>query len=335
MPKTSARLLSLLSLLQARRDWPGALLADRLEVSPRTVRRDVDRLRELGYPIVAVKGPDGGYRLDAGTQLPPLLFDDEQAVALAVALQTAAATGAGIADAAARALATVRQVMPARLRHRIDTLQVTAVARPAARPAPQVDSGVLMALSAAVHAREVLRFDYVAVPAAVDDPDAIPLRRVQPHHLVTWGGRWYLVAWDLDRDDWRIFRADRMTPRTPTGPRFTPREVPGGDVAAFVVRRFRCTDGAGNWPCRGEVILGLPAAVVLRFTYDGIVEELGPDRCRLVLGSWSWSGLAAAIGRFDADIEIIGPPELRDAFAQLARRFADAAAGPERGQRSH
>ncbi|SCG03678.1 HTH domain-containing protein, partial [Streptomyces sp. MnatMP-M17] len=134
MPKTSARLLSLLSLLQARRDWPGALLAERLDVSPRTVRRDVDRLRELGYPVVAFKGPDGGYRLDAGTELPPLLFDDEQAVALAVALRIATTTGAGIEEAAARALNTVRQVMPARLRHRIDTLQVTAVEPPASRP---------------------------------------------------------------------------------------------------------------------------------------------------------------------------------------------------------
>src|SRR4051812_45981622 len=124
MPKTSARLLSLLSLLQTRRDWPGALLAERLDVSPRTVRRDVDRLRELGYPIVAFKGPDGGYRLEAGTELPPLLFDDEQAVALAIALQSATTTGVGIAEAAARALNTVRQVMPARLRHRIDTLQI-------------------------------------------------------------------------------------------------------------------------------------------------------------------------------------------------------------------
>ncbi|MER5320953.1 helix-turn-helix transcriptional regulator [Streptosporangium roseum] len=328
MPKTSARLLSLLSLLQARRDWPGALLAERLDISPRTVRRDVDRLRELGYPIVAFKGPDGGYRLDAGTELPPLLFDDEQAVALAVALQTATTTGAGIEEAAARALNTVRQVMPARLRHRIDALQVTAVERPAIRPDPQVDSSVLMALSAAVHAREVLRFDYIpASPPGVDDNGVqTPSRRVQPHHLVTWGGRWYLVAWDLDRDDWRIFRADRIIPRTPAGPRFTPRELPGGEVAAFVAGRFRGSDGSGDWPCRGEVILDLPAAAVSRYTRDGIVEELGPNRCRLVLGSWSWPGLAAAIGGFDADIEIVGPAELRDAFARLARRYADAAA---------
>lgn len=378
MPKTSARLLSLLSLLQARRDWPGALLAERLDVSPRTVRRDVDRLRELGYPVVAMKGPDGGYRLDAGTELPPLLFDDEQAVALAVALQIATTTGAGIEEAAARALNTVRQVLPARLRHRVDTLRVTAVDRPAIRPEPQVDSDVLMAIGAAVHGREVLRFDYSPVsgpvratadtsegcegtPAALpgstapsgsaappgsatlpapprDTPPQTPRhtpppppRRVEPHHLVTWGRRWYLVAWDLDRDDWRTFRADRITPRTPTGPRFPPRELPGGSVAAFITARFRGIDaargpdGVGGWPCRGEVILALPAAEVLRHTREGIVEELGPDRCRVVLGSWSWPGLAAAIGRFDADIEVIGPPELSSAFAHLATRYAAAA----------
>ncbi|GHA97567.1 MULTISPECIES: helix-turn-helix transcriptional regulator [Streptomyces] len=329
MLKTSARLLSLLSLLQARRDWPGALLADRLDVSPRTVRRDVDRLRELGYPVVASKGPDGGYRLDAGTELPPLLFDDQQAVALAVALQIAVTTGAGIEEDAARALHTVRQVMPARLRRRIDTLRVTAVERAAVRPETQADSGVLMALSTAVHAREVLRFDYPSAspPEAGDERAVVPPRRVEPHHLVTRGGRWYLVSWDLDREDWRTFRVDRITPRTPTGPRFTPRELPGGDVAAFVVSRFRGSDGAGNWPCRGEVVLGLPAAEVSRYAGDAFVEAIGPDRCRVVMSSWSWPALAAAVGRFDAAIEVVGPAELRDAFAHLARRFADAASG--------
>lgn len=328
MPKTSGRLLSLLSLLQARRDWPGALLAERLDISARTVRRDVDRLRELGYPVVALKGPDGGYRLDAGSELPPLLFDDEQAIALAVALQIATTTGAGIEEAAARALTTVRQVMPARLRRRVDTLQVTAVERPSIRPNPQVDSNVLMALSAAVHAREVLRFDYAPVspPEAADgDSAGPPPRRVQPHHLVTWGGRWYLIAWDLDREDWRTFRADRITPRTPTGPRFAPRDVPGGDVAAFVAGRFQGSAGSGDWPCRGEVILDLPAAQVSPYSRDGLVEEIGPNRCRLVIGSWSWTALAADIGRFDADIEIVGPAELKDAFAHLARRYAHAA----------
>ncbi|CAM5595646.1 hypothetical protein SANTM175S_02625 [Streptomyces antimycoticus] len=209
-----------------------------------------------------------------------------------------------------RALGTVRQVMPARLRHRVDALQVTAVDGPGTRPNPQVAPGVLMTLSAAVRAREVLRFDYdpVSPPetAARADPAATAPRRVQPHHLVTRGGRWYLLAWDLDRDDWRTFRVDRITPRTPTGPRFTPRELPGGDVAAFVAGRFQGSDGTGGRPCLGEVVLDLPASVVSTYTRDGVVEELGPDRCRLVLGAWSWPGLAASIGRFDADIEVIG-----------------------------
>ncbi|MBB5939779.1 helix-turn-helix transcriptional regulator [Streptomyces zagrosensis] len=330
MPKTSARLLSLLSLLQARRDWPGALLAERLDVSPRTVRRDIDRLRELGYPIATFKGPDGGYRLEAGTELPPLLFDDEQAVALAIALQIATTAGAGIEEAAVRALTTVRQVMPARLRRRIDTLQVTAVERPASRPHSPADSSVLMTLSAAVHAREVLRFGYASgSPAGAGDgggdASGPPPRRVQPHHLITWGGRWYLVAWDLDREDWRTFRADRITPRTPTGPRFTPRELPGGAVSAFIASRFSGSDGSDTWPCRGEVILDLPAATVARHLHEGVVEECGPDRCRLIAGSWSWPSLAASIGRFDADIEVVGPAELKAAFASLACRYANAA----------
>ncbi|WP_406689855.1 YafY family protein [Saccharopolyspora sp. ID03-671] len=310
MPTTSARLLALLSLLQARRDWPGSLLAERLEVSDRTVRRDIDRLRELGYPISTVKGPDGGYRLEAGSNLPPLLFDDEQAVALAIALRIATTAGAGIEEAATRALTTVRQVMPSRLRHRIDSLQVTAVERSTAH---RVDSEVLMALSGAVHAREELRFDY----SGSDAP-----RRTHPHHLITWGGRWYLVAWDLDRDDWRIFRADRITPRTPTGPRFGPRSLPGGDVTAFVRGRFQ---GAETWPCQGTVVLDLPAATVSRYTYDGVVEELAQNRCRLTLGSWSWRSLAAELGKYDADVEVIGPAELRTACAQLAERYAKAA----------
>jgi predicted DNA-binding transcriptional regulator YafY len=317
MPKTSARLLALLSLLQSRRDWSGTVLADRLDISLRTVRRDVDRLRELGYPIAATKGPDGGYRLSAGTELPPLLFDDEQAVALTVALQIAATTpGSGLAEAAARALHTVRQVMPSRLRHRVSAVQVTAVQRPTTRPATPVDGEVLLTISAAVHAHEVFRFDY-------GEADRPP-RRVEPHHVVTWDGRWYLLAWDLDRADWRTFRADRIVPRIPNGPRFTPREVPGGDVAAYVIGKFRGSE-AGGWPCQGTVLLDLPAATVALYTRDGLVEEAGPDRCRVTLGSWSWAGLAAALARYDADVEVVGPAELTDAFAQLAARFGRAA----------
>jgi hypothetical protein len=257
--------------------------------------------------------------------------------------------------------------MPARLRHRIESVRIEAVERAAA----QVDGEVLIALSAAVQANEVLRFDYEpahrvstahigesTVPAGestarvgessgagresttaeaglprarvstvpVGQLTGPPLDHTSPgpaspsRHL---GGRWYLVAWDLDRGDWRTFRADRITPRTPTGPRFTPRELPGGDVAAFVTSRFR--GGSGDWPCLGEVILALPAAAIAPYLHDGVVEELGPNRSRLVLGSWSWPGLAATIGRFDADIELVGPAELRAAFARLTKRYTNAA----------
>ncbi|MFI9644409.1 helix-turn-helix transcriptional regulator [Micromonospora sp. NPDC051925] len=323
MPTTSARLLALLSLLQTRRDWSGGVLAERLGISLRTVRRDIDRLRELGYPIAATKGPDGGYRLSAGTELPPLLFDDEQAVALTVALQVAAtSTTGGLADAAARALHTIRQVLPARLRHRIEALSVTAVERPTTQLAAPVDGGVLLAISAAAHAHEILRFDYGS-----DSTDG-PARRAEPHHVITWDGRWYLVAWDLDRAGWRTFRADRITLRPPHGPRFTPRPLPGGDVAAYVNSVFRGSGGtSADWPCLGTVILDLPAATVARYTRDGLVEEIDPGRCRLTLGSWSWPSLAATIARYDADITVVGPDALTDAFALLARRFTRTATG--------
>ncbi|MFD6393072.1 helix-turn-helix transcriptional regulator [Nocardia sp. NPDC055029] len=321
---TSRRLLSLLSLLQVRRDWPGMLLAERLAVSERTVRRDVERLRELGYPIHAVKGPEGGYRLDAGSELPPLLFDDEQAVALAVALRIAVGTGAGIEEAAARALTTVRQVMPSRLRQRVDALEVIAVEPGGRRVDPQVDTAVLLALSAAVRSAEEVRFDYRSV-ADSPHPGLQPARRVHPHHLVARGGRWYLIGWDPQRHDWRIHRADRMALRVPNGPRFTPRQVPGGDVAAFLSARFKGSDSADSWPCRGEVILDLPVAQVAPFAGDGTVEELGPARTRLLTGSWSWPALAATLARFDTEIEVIGPDSLRDAFTALSRRAARAA----------
>ncbi|MEU0543281.1 WYL domain-containing protein [Nocardia sp. NPDC005978] len=325
MPKTSGRLLALLSLLQARRDWPGALLAERLDISPRTVRRDIDRLRELGYPIATAKGPDGGYRLEAGAELPPLLFDDEQAVAVAVALRTATLGGADISEAALRALQTVRQVMPARLRARMDALRFATVERPGGDPRDRVSSDVLLALSAAVRAREVLRFDY-ASESAGPQPDSPP-RRVEPHHLVVRAGRWYLLAWDLDRADWRTFRADRMTPRIPTGPRFTPRDLPAPDPATFVNAKFRGSPDATApaWPCTGEAILDLPLSAITPFLHDGTAEPVTPTRTRVTLGSWSWPALAASLGRFDTAIEVIDPPALRTAFADLARRYAAAA----------
>lgn len=327
---TTSRLLELLSLLQTRRDWPGQLLADRLGISRRTVRRDVDRLRELGYRIQAVKGPDGGYHLEAGSELPPLLFDDDQVVALAVALQVATLAGAGIEEAAVRALTTVRQVMPSRLRHQLDAVQFTAIPSGSHAAGESVSPAVLMALSAAVRARVVLRFDYAGRRSRGGDLEPPPPRRAEPHHVVTSHGRWYLVAWDLERDDWRVFRADRINPRTPTGPRSTPREIPGGSVRDFVSARLKGSDQVDTWPCTGKVILSLPADAVLPFAGDGTVEDLGPDRCSLEVGSWSWAALAASFGRFGADIDVVGPPELTEAFGELAARYAATAssAGP-------
>jgi predicted DNA-binding transcriptional regulator YafY len=325
-PTASGRLLSLLSLLQARRDWPGPVLAERLAVSERTVRRDVDRLRELGYPISATKGPDGGYRLTAGTRLPPLLFDDEQAVALAVALRTAVGAGAGIEEAAARALTTIRQVMPSRLQRRVDVLDVVEV-QPGTG-APQADPQVLLTIGRAIEAREELRFDYQPVGSDRDaDALLLPPRQVQPHHLLARAGRWYLVAWNPRRGAWRIYRADRISPRIPNGPRFAPRPVPGGDAAAYLAGRLKGSDAAGDWPCRGQVVLTLPAADVIPFAGDALVEALDEHHCGVTAGSWSWPGLAASLARFDADIEVVGPPELRAAFAELAVRAARAAGG--------
>jgi biotin operon repressor len=308
-------MLALLSLLQVHRDWPGDELAERLEVSPRTVRRDVNRLREFGYRVNALRGPTGGYRLAAGSDLPPLLFDDDQAVAIALALAVAPASGADIAESAARALATVRQVMPSRLRHRVDA--VSAVTRTGA---VLVDPGVLVAVSEAVHLGEVLRFDYSP------DGGARPHCRVEPYAVVARHGRWYLLAWDLDRKNWRIYRVDRMTPRSRTGVRFTPREIPGGHAAAFVAARFKGSDRADVWPCSGSVTVSSEGASTLApyLPEDALVDVSGPGRSRITLGSWSWAGLAAVFAGFPVDFSVEGPPPLRAAVLALADRLRAA-----------
>lgn len=318
MTTTASRLLRLLSLLQTRRDWPGSVLADRMQVSERTVRRDIDRLRDLGYRIEATMGPDGGYHLGAGTRLPPLLFDDDQAIAVALALRTAPSAGAGIEEGAIRALATIRQIMPARLRHQLDALEVKTVPGPGA-PAP-VTSEELASLAGTIRRREVLRFDYLARDTDPDAEHASVLRRAEPHHIVTSHGRWYLLGWDLDRDDWRLYRLDRVRPRIPTGPRFTPRDVPGGVVHEFVAARFKGRS-TNEWPCWGTVVLDLPLQEVLPFAGDGTVVALDDSRCSLRSGSWSWGALAASYGRFETTMEVVEPPELVAAFAALAARY--------------
>jgi predicted DNA-binding transcriptional regulator YafY len=318
---TTSRLLELLSLLQTRRDWPGSLLASRLDVSDRTVRRDVDRLREMGYSIRATMGPEGGYRLDAGSELPPLLFDDDQTVAVAVALQVAAGAGGGIEEAAIRALGTIRQVMPSRLRRRLDAFDVTAVGRPGDAAPAEVSLDVLVTLANSIRDREVLRFDYADRGYEDSEQQTRQARRVEPHHLVTSHGRWYLVAWDLERDDWRLFSVDRVQPLLPGGPRYAPRVVPGGTVHDFVSARFKGSD-VDEWPCRGTVVLELPERDVLPFAGDGTVVAVDDRRCSLEAGSWSWGALAASYGRFGVPMQVIGPPELATAFVTLAQRYA-------------
>ena len=319
-------MLTLLSLLQVRRDWAGDALADRLDVSPRTVRRDVDRLRELGYRITSLRGPAGGYRLAAGSELPPLLFDDDQAVAVALALAVAPASGADIADAAARALATVRQVMPSRLRHRVDAVDVVATAG-----STVVDPDVLVAVSDAVRTAHVLRFGYrPAWPADADDDR--PSRRVEPHAVVARSGRWYLLAWVPEVDDWRTYRIDRMEPRAPTGLPFPRRPVPGGDVAAFVEARFRGASGAdgstASWPCNGTAVLRTPARSVAPYLDgDAVLEELDDGSCRVTTGSWSWAALAARFAAFTVPFTVVGPEPLRVATTALADQLGAAASG--------
>ncbi|WP_433274180.1 helix-turn-helix transcriptional regulator [Actinosynnema sp. CS-041913] len=316
MLETSARLLRLLSLLQARKDWPGPELAERLDVSPRTVRRDIDRLRDLGYPVHATTGTFGGYRLGAGAALPPLLLDDEEAVAVAVGLRVAG-TGAvrGIEETSLRALAKLEQVLPGRLRHRVNALQTYTVPVPHDDPGPTVDPAVLTTLVAACRDRERLRFDYA------DHTGAATLRAVEPHRVVTWGRRWYLVAYDVDRQDWRTFRVDRLTPRTPTGPRFTPREPPD-DAATHVARGV----SSAAWRHHADVVVHAPADTVADRINPavGTVEALTDDTCLLRTGADTVNSLAVHLGLLDLDFRVTGPPELVDRLRTLADRYTRA-----------
>ncbi len=315
MLETSARLLRLLSLLQARRDWPGRDLADRLGVSDRTVRRDVERLRELGYPVHASRGTDGGYRLGAGTAMPPLLLDDEEAVAVAIGLRHGVP---GIEETSARALTKLEQVLPSRLRHRVDALRASTEPVPADRPGPAVDAAVLSTLATACRNRERLRFDYRS------HDGSSTLRVVEPHRIVSWGRRWYLVAWDVDRDDWRTFRVDRLAPRTPTGPRFPPRDPPEGGAAAYVARGV----SSAAWRWRARVVVHAAADVVTERVNPavGVVEAVDERTCVLDTGAENISSLAVHLGLLDLEFEVSGPPELVEHLRLVAERFTRATA---------
>jgi predicted DNA-binding transcriptional regulator YafY len=314
MLETSARLLGLLSLLQSRRDWTSAELADRLRVTTRTVRNDVERLRRLGYPIDARPGVAGGYRLGTHGALPPLLLDDDEAVAIAVGLRTAASGSVtGIEELSLRALTKVQQILPARLRHRVGAF---GAALQVPSSGPRVDPDVLTTVAAACRDHERLRFDYR------DHRGSSSQRIVEPYRLINDRRRWYLFAWDVERTDWRTFRLDRLEPRTPTGPRFTPRELPRDED---IVARVAHGVGTATWRYQARVIVHAPAEYVRRRLPIAVdVEELGRDRCAFEPGSDDALTLALYVGMLDVDFTVVDSPAMVDALRTLASRFQRA-----------
>jgi predicted DNA-binding transcriptional regulator YafY len=309
----AARLLRLLSLLQTPREWPGSELAERLEVTPRTVRRDIERLRELGYPVEATMGVLGGYRLVAGKAMPPLLLDDEEAVAIAVGLRTAARQPvAGIAEASLRALAKLQQVLPPRLARRVSSL-TAATAHSVAAFAALVDPAQLTVIAGAVHARERVRFAYVANDGVVSK------RHVEPVQLVALGRRWYLLAFDVERDDWRIFRLDRVSGAVGTGARFAARGVPGGDATEYVTQKLY--ESAPT--CRAHATLQLP----VELARVRLADSAG-DLSALDDGSCTWHSvedtidyLAFRLALLGCDFTVHGPPELVEHLRVLGERI--------------
>jgi predicted DNA-binding transcriptional regulator YafY len=318
MRETSSRLLELLSLLQARGYWPGGELAGRLEVSERTIRRDVGRLRELGYPVESVTGPAGGYRLRAGAAMPPLLLDEDEAIAIAVGLRTAArASVTGIEDTSIRALVKLEQVLPKHLRRRVAALGSATVAAPVA--GPTVDPQHLTLIAAACRDSECLRFDYRSRDGSASR------REVEPHTLVNIGRRWYLAGWDRRRDDWRTFRIDRLKRPAATGVRFSARKLPGNDPAAYVEQSI-----AGAWS-RYEARVTVHASadeVARRVPYvAAALEPIDKQRCEYRTSDYDLEWLAIRIAMLGFDVEVHDPPELLAQLRALAGRLARAA-GP-------
>lgn len=319
--QTSARLLALLSLLQLRREWTGQELADRFEVGPRTIRRDIEKLRSLGYPIEAAPGVAGGYRLGAGGELPPLLLDDAEAVAVAVGLRTATAGSiSGIEETSVRALAKLEQVLPSRLRRRVSALSNATSAFDV--EGPRIDADLLATLAGACRDSTRLRFTYVARDETTSH------RHAEPSAVVHSGYRWYFVAFDLDRDDWRTFRIDRIRGRVRVAERGRPRVVPGGDPAAFVRQRLQ---SAAEEPeaAPGRIRVRAAAAQV-RKRVPGRCASVEPEdehQCIVTTrGGWSrpflvWMSL------LDEPIEVLGPPELIAAAGALAGRLSAATPG--------
>jgi predicted DNA-binding transcriptional regulator YafY len=320
MVQTSARLLALLSLLQLRREWTGQELADRLEVGPRTIRRDMEKLRSLGYPIEAAPGVAGGYRLGAGGELPPLLLDDAEAVAVAVGLRSGASGSiAGIEETSVRALAKLEQVLPSRLRRRVNALGGATWAF--GGDGPRIDADMLATLAAACRDEARLHFTYVAKDGRTSQ------RHVEPSAVVHSGYRWYLVAFDLDRDDWRTFRIDRIRGRVRIAERGRARTVPGGDPAAFVKQQLRSSADEPD-AAPGVIRIRAGAArmgkrVPSRYA---TVEPDGEERCIVTTrGAWSREFLVW-MALLEEPMEVLSPPELIAAAGALATRLGAAAA---------
>jgi predicted DNA-binding transcriptional regulator YafY len=316
MADTGNRTLRLLSLMQTRRNWAGADLARRLGVSLRTLRRDVERLRDLGYPVEAQPGVDGGYRLAPGASLPPLVLDDDEAVALVVGLQAAAQTAvAGMAEASVRALTKVVQVLPVRLRRRADALRAVTVSA-GWRVDASVDPHALTAVAQACRDTERLEFGYTAANGERTE------RLVEPFRLVALGRRWYLVAYDVSRGDWRSFRLDRLAEPGSTGARFAPRPLPAEDPAAFV----RAGIGSRTPTHDVEVLVEAPADDVRRRIGQwATVDELEEGRCRVRMEPDDLSWPALALGVVGAEFTVVSPPGLRELLGEWSGRFTRAA----------
>ncbi|MGP4046436.1 helix-turn-helix transcriptional regulator [Streptomyces sp. 2A115] len=315
---TPARLLQLLSLLQTPREWPGGELADRLGVSRRTVRRDVDRLRELGYPVEASKGADGGYRLVAGKAMPPLVLDDEEAVAIAVGLRAGAGHAVeGVDEASVRALAKLEQVLPSRLRHRVSTLQAATTPLTSGDGA-SIAPETLTVMASTIAGQERLRFAY----RARDGTES--RRRTEPYRLVSTGRRWYLVAYDLDREDWRTFRVDRVADPFATGARFAPRELPTGSAAEFLRQSMYRRQETYEF----DVTFAVPAEFVgARLPrWLGAPEPIDDHSCRLrasVGDAVEW--LAVRLAMLDCEFTVHEPTELVECVRELGGRLMRAA----------
>jgi predicted DNA-binding transcriptional regulator YafY len=316
MLQTSARLLRLLTLLQARRFWSGAELSERLEVTDRTLRRDVDRLRSLGYPVHSTSGTAGGYSLGAGASLPPLMLDDDEGIAVAVGLQTAVGGSlAGIEDASQRALTKLEQVLPRRLRKRLSALRASIVRL--ADSGPTVELSVVSQLAAACSEQRELRFKYSARTAADSE------REVEPHRIAHVDRRWYLVAWCKQRADWRTFRVDRIQPPIQSGATFTPRASPDDDVAAYVTRSV----SSSPYQFKASVIVHAPltAARAQLPASSGLLEALGPERCRFTTGANSLCAIAGWLGMLGFEFEVEQPAELREELREFSARLERAA----------